>query len=261
MDTKQQPEALRLAEMLTADEWPGHVTLVSYARECVAELRRQHARITELEAQLEAIGAGGVSGPLLGRSAEHFPDVTKMIHWYMVNKDGMATLCADQADAEQSAKDAQTLWPHMGPHRAVQLVEAGSASLSANAGEPVAWLYESPMPDGSVFTGASAERLQVGVGTPPGTIEKPLYAAPQPALSAGWVSVDERLPEPNVEVLCAGRGWGNSFVTACYYDDERREWYPINTHWTDATGCAQYPTHWMPLPPSPSMDGESNGAQ
>lgn len=43
MDTKQQPEALRLAEMLTADEWPGHVTLVSYAQECVTELRRQHA--------------------------------------------------------------------------------------------------------------------------------------------------------------------------------------------------------------------------
>ena len=43
MDTKQQPEALRLAEMLTADEWPGSVTLVSYARECVAELLRQHA--------------------------------------------------------------------------------------------------------------------------------------------------------------------------------------------------------------------------
>ena len=43
MDTKQQPEALRLAEMLTADEWPGSVTLVSYAQECVAELLRQHA--------------------------------------------------------------------------------------------------------------------------------------------------------------------------------------------------------------------------
>ena len=48
---KQQPEALRLAEMLTADEWPGNVTIVSYARECVAELLRQHAIITELESQ------------------------------------------------------------------------------------------------------------------------------------------------------------------------------------------------------------------
>ena len=51
-----QPEALRLAKLLTADEWPGNMTLVSYARECVAELRRQHARIAELEAQLSSSG-------------------------------------------------------------------------------------------------------------------------------------------------------------------------------------------------------------
>ena len=64
---------------------------------------------------------------------------------------------------------------------AAQGFRDGVASLAASAWEPVAWLYESPMPDGSVFTGASAERLQVGVGTPPGTIEKPLYIAAPPA--------------------------------------------------------------------------------
>ena len=48
--TPAQPEALRLAEMLTADEWPGSVTLVSYARECVAELLRQHAENETLRA-------------------------------------------------------------------------------------------------------------------------------------------------------------------------------------------------------------------
>ena len=41
--SKKQPEALRLAEMLKADEWPGNVTLVGYVQECVAELLRQHA--------------------------------------------------------------------------------------------------------------------------------------------------------------------------------------------------------------------------
>lgn len=50
MTDKQQPEALRLAEMLTADEWPGHVTLVGYARECVTELLRQHAENETLRA-------------------------------------------------------------------------------------------------------------------------------------------------------------------------------------------------------------------
>ena len=45
--------------------------------------------------------------------------------WYMVNRDGMATLCADREDAEKEAADAQSVWPHMGPHRAVQLAPAG----------------------------------------------------------------------------------------------------------------------------------------
>ena len=50
---KEQPESLRLEEMLTAKEWPGHVTTVSYAaRECVAELRRLHAYCQELESQV-----------------------------------------------------------------------------------------------------------------------------------------------------------------------------------------------------------------
>ena len=44
--------------------------------------------------------------------------------WYMLNKMGMATLCTDKEGAEQEAADAQMAWPHMGPHRAVQLVEA-----------------------------------------------------------------------------------------------------------------------------------------
>jgi len=45
--------------------------------------------------------------------------------WYMVNKMGMATLCSDKAGAEEEAADAQRFWPHMGPHRAVQLAPAG----------------------------------------------------------------------------------------------------------------------------------------
>ena len=45
--------------------------------------------------------------------------------WYMMARDGRATLCADRADAEHEARNADTAWPAMGPHRAVQLVEAG----------------------------------------------------------------------------------------------------------------------------------------
>ena len=65
------------------------------------------------------------------------PEALRDARWYMVNKDGMATLCTDRADAEKEAEDAQSVWPHMGPHRAVQLVEVASIAASAGS-EPVA---------------------------------------------------------------------------------------------------------------------------
>lgn len=60
------------------------------------------------------------------RTADHTEQHLEMVgRWYMVNKDGMATLCTDREDAEKEAADAQSVWPHMGPHRAVQLAPAG----------------------------------------------------------------------------------------------------------------------------------------
>ena len=75
----QQPEALRIADLL---EQCSHNSLLSPFMEVANELRRQHARITELEdaadiaierieeleKQLSAIGAGGVE-PLRKQAA------------------------------------------------------------------------------------------------------------------------------------------------------------------------------------------------
>ena len=63
MNGTQQPEALRLADDLDGD-W----TTITHMRDAAAELRHQHARITELESQLSAIGAGGVE-PLRKQAA------------------------------------------------------------------------------------------------------------------------------------------------------------------------------------------------
>ena len=64
MSTTQQPEALRLAEQY---DYGDPIAYSNMWRVAVCnELRRQHTRIAELEAQLESIGAGGVSGPLMG---------------------------------------------------------------------------------------------------------------------------------------------------------------------------------------------------
>ena len=44
--------------------------------------------------------------------------------WYFVANDGAATLCVDEADARESAAEADIAFPRMAPHRAVQLVPA-----------------------------------------------------------------------------------------------------------------------------------------
>ena len=163
MDTKQQPEALRLAEMLTADEWPGSVTLVSYARECVAELRRQHARIAELEAELEAVGAGGVSGPLVGRT-----------------------------------------------------------SLSANAGEPVAYLINWPdEPElGNYFAESPTETGRC----------RPLYlAAPPTAQAEGWRPI-ETAPKGELVLLWSEITRGKPFIGD--WAEYARYNHPQFTHWS-----------------------------
>ena len=50
--------------------------------------------------------------------------------WYVLTNDGMATLCADEADAKAVAADADVSYPHMAPHRAVQLVPASELAAA-----------------------------------------------------------------------------------------------------------------------------------
>ncbi len=65
---------------------------------------------------------------------DHLRGATKMVaRWYMVDKDGVATLCTDMEDAEQEAKDANLAWPHRVPHRAVQLVEVGTSAVAGES--------------------------------------------------------------------------------------------------------------------------------
>lgn len=87
-------------------------------------VRTQQARITDLEAQLEAIGAGGVSGPLIGQP-QAMPDLSQLTErgakaWAGVDAQGLREgfTAADMATAS------------------AQGFMDGVASLSANAGEP-----------------------------------------------------------------------------------------------------------------------------
>ena len=57
--------------------------------------------------------------------------------WYFVANDGAATLCVDEADARESAAEADIAFPRMAPHRAVQLVPAYqlAAAVAAERGK------------------------------------------------------------------------------------------------------------------------------
>ena len=60
----------------------------------------------------------------------------KQNRWYMVTKDGAATLCVDEQDARDEAARRDQEWPRNAPHRAVQLVEA--SELANALGTPKA---------------------------------------------------------------------------------------------------------------------------
>ena len=206
--------------------------------------------------------------------------------WYMMARDGRATLCADRADAEHEARNADTAWPAMGPHRAVQLVEAGfdacdmataaaqgfrdgvaSLSLPAAGQEPVAWRtfdgeggYDYRTYDDNESYRAEWEKRNPNHK---GWVE-PLYAAPQPAVAAGWQSI-ETAPKDGSYLLLWEQYSDAPFVG--YWSDG--SWSVSHEH-VDAEGgwdganvvdALSMPiTHWMPLPAAPGpADGESNG--
>lgn len=54
-------------------------------------------------------------------------------HWCFVTNDGAATLCVDEADARESAAEADIAFPRMAPHRAVQLVPADQLAAAVAA--------------------------------------------------------------------------------------------------------------------------------
>lgn len=119
-------------------------------------------RDTELMRQaLDAIVAPGLSATktkqarvaaadaLLARLAEP----VQAARWYVLSFDGMACLCADQADAQTQAADADKLFPRHAPHRAVQMAPI-TAPGAAPTVQPVA------VPDGMTLVPmTSAPRL------------------------------------------------------------------------------------------------------
>jgi len=61
------------------------------------------------------------------------------------------------------------------------------------------------------------------------------------------IRVEERLPEPGVNVLAFDDQWfyGSRFV----YPDGQEEWADATAEWSTVSKPV---THWLPLPPKPT---------
>lgn len=236
----------------------GHTHIIRYALELgllwVAGDGRDKVRealdaLDTLENQLEAVGAGGVSGPLIGQP-QAMPDLSALTErgakaWAGVDAQGLR-----EGGAGFTAADMATA--------AAQGFRDGVASLAATAEEPVARVND----DGFI--------VEIGdLLLSPG--QKLYLAAPPTAQAKGWVSVEERLPEPGMPVLLdIGKkypiramwaakhtvqaadddtDWGE-YVEAddMYYAPEG--WYEWNqcedNHWR----VTETPRAWMQLPPT-----------
>ena len=257
-------------------------------------VRTQHARIADLEAQLEAIGAGGVSGPLIGQP-QAMPDLSQLTErgakaWAGVDAQGLREgfTAADMATA------------------AAQGFRDGGASLSANAGEPRNAIDRDALIDaiaqglhGTWHCTRVWEAWHVGTMSqddfePVDESETPteiadavlaLLAAPPTAQAEGWTTLPGQMPEPNTPVLLdIGKKFpiralwaekhtvrvGNDVDDWGEYDEETDEyycpegWYEWNEHEEVHWAVDETPRAWRELPqPLPAAtgpaDGESNG--
>jgi hypothetical protein len=82
--------------------------------------------------------------------------------------------------------------------------------------------------------------------------------APPAAQAGGWISVDERLPEPDGPVLAHNGKWtGVAAWMSGEYLEPLERWQDEHREFIEMMGPAI--THWMPLPAAPGpADGESN---
>lgn len=265
--TTQQPEALQCAADLeysiARHGMQDAFTLNAYR--AMKMVLTQQARIADLEAQLEAIGAGGVSGPLIGQP-QAMPDLSQL---------------TERGAKAWAGVDAQGL-------------RDGSASPSANAGEPRNAIDRDALIDaiaqglhGTWHCTRVWEAWHVGTMSqddfePVDESETPteiadavlaLLAAPPTAQAEGWTTLPGQMPEPNTPVLLdIGKKfpiralWAEKHTVRVgadvddwgEYDEETDEyycpegWYEWNeheeVHWAVSE---ETPRAWRELPPTP----------
>lgn len=239
MTDKTQPEALRLAEQYDYGDPVAHSN--TWKAAVCTELRRQHARIAEMEAQLEAVGAGGVSGPLMGQP-QAMPDLSALTErgaraWAGVDAQGLR-------DGVASAGSGPVAWVD---ERALAWL-ANSRSLSATITTKLekGKSFERPMP---IYLHPSPPDGMVGVWTAlPGALPEPgvpvlLDIGKKYPIRALWAA------KHTVEAADDDTDWAEyDEATETYYCPEG--WYEWNEHEEIHWAVRTTPCAWAPLPPT-----------
>jgi len=247
MTDNTQPEALRLAEQYDYGDPAAHSNTWKVA--VCNELRRQHARIAELESQLESIGAGGVNGPLIGQP-QAMPDLSALTErgakaWAGVDAQGlregftaadMATAAAQgfrDGVASASVNSDGSITPGTWAQLKLMMEESawgGEIQLSdalANVDEfalafiaasassvPVAWMTFTEASDPDMVFLDRLEACQYCEDDDP---PKPLYlAAPPTAQAEGWRLVPVEPTVAQREAMRKGTGMSFSETKIAY---------------------------------------------
>ena len=180
-------------------------------------------------------------------AADHSEQTLEMVaRWYMIDKDGMATLCTDREDAEKEAKDANMAWPHTAPHRAVQLVDVASVAASAGS-EPVARVND----DGFI--------VEIGdLLIAPG---QKLYlpSSPPEGMVGGWTKASQQLPPCRDNQLYVGintAGFAGVFNAVIDIAGNVHCTYVTPMEVIDVMGSLDI---WLPLTPPTTSAGSGKG--
>ena len=243
MTDRTDPEALRLAEILEGDYCPDWF-YEQGVDEVAAELRRQHARIAEMEAQLEAVGAGGVSGPMMGQPQE-MPDLSALTEngakaWAGVDaqalRDGVASAGSEPV-AWRAQFDAWWARNRVSTHQV------------KNIGGFAAKVWHAALQTVVGATDSTAGFYPADEGSTPS--RQATHPYPPEGMVGGWRPI-ETAPKDGVFLV--------------YMQDEVRparrmavaNWHP-NVKIVGGLfsfDCATV-THWMPLPPPPTTPAGS----
>lgn len=240
--------------------------------DALAEIAAIRAENEQLRAQLEAIGAGGVSGPLMGQPQE-MPDLSALTDrgakaWAGVDAQGLREGVAS-AESEPVAWTGGEEWEQLAWHLCAEEQGEDACDELIWEGGPT------PEPWGPRWMKYESEAKRMI------ELVRRFYTHPSPpeGMVGGWIALPGTLPEPGTPVLLdIGKkypiramwaakhtveaadddtDWGEyDEATDAYYCPEG--WYEWNEHEDTNWAVSATPRAWATLPPTTSAGSKGD---